>query len=206
MTKLTLHIPGSLETESMAPKLGGGAFKDIVRAKTSQRYRLEATRAADAGTTLSANSDDVVELELDGGIRIWTTLAQLQQDFPGSFKRGASSDIFSVPLALPIGERPDSDPSARGARGLGRWALKALRLIDVDLESSAAAAVARKLESNWSPAPVYIESVAPRPSRLRRRRASPPTSRCWCFCMAPVPTRAAVLPISGLSGRQAHLR
>ncbi len=153
MTKFTLQIPGSLEIDSAAPALGGGKFKDIVHAKSAQRYRIEGTRAADKGSTVDANGEDIVELELEGGVRLWTTVAQMQSDFPGAFKRGASSGAYTVPLALPIGVPAGADASSRGARGIGDWALKALRIVDVDLTGTAAAAIAQKLEAKLEPAP-----------------------------------------------------
>ena len=88
--------------------------------------------------TLEPGKDDILELELDNGFVLWTTRDRLEQDIDraGTVQR---SDDGTVTLY------PSADTGTQ--RGIIRNAIRAVRLLGVDVERGVALAAARKVES-----------------------------------------------------------
>jgi hypothetical protein len=88
----------------------------------------------------SIADDSLVEIELEGGITLWTSFAQLKQDFPTDpASRGAQQaepGTYVFPAALPLGD------AARG--GLSDWAVKAWNLLALKLDADGAAQLAAR--------------------------------------------------------------
>jgi hypothetical protein len=89
----------------------------VVTINQVRTYQIQSARAADAKpVTLEAADDDVVEIELEGGIRLWTSVKRLREEFPAPTARGKKTEEVVLPASLPIGS-----PS----RGLvGSWLFK----------------------------------------------------------------------------------
>lgn len=103
-------------------------------------------RAGAAPVVLDGDADDVVEIELEDGLRLWTTVADAQRDFGGERSRAATDGPTDLPGALTIG------PASRGA--IGGWALKAVRILGLgDVEGTMADFAATHVESRLSPGP-----------------------------------------------------
>ena len=137
---ITLRVPG---TEDMLSGASGLAGQRGYGMKVTQKkaYRIERGRAAEKPAEVEdARADDVIEIELEGGLKLWTTVEQFEKDF-GQKVRGEEG-VLAVPAALPLG-----GPS----RGWGSWALKGLRLFNVDLAGMAASKIAEKLEERITP-------------------------------------------------------
>jgi hypothetical protein len=104
-------------------------------------YRIEGGRAAEKPAEVQdARADDVIEIELEGGLKLWTTVERFEKDF-GRKVRGEEG-VMTVPAELSLG-----GPS----RGWGSWVLKGLRLFNVDLAGMAANKIAEKLEERIKP-------------------------------------------------------
>lgn len=139
-----LRIPGQRESRVAPHELEGKRAGGLLTVKAVDAFRLDPTRAAvGEGVTLKGLADDaLMELELEGGLRLWTTAAQLREDLPPQAERGEGELL--LPTELPFGT-----PS----RGFGRWVLKALRIFHVELAEEAAVAIAARLEDQLQPGP-----------------------------------------------------
>jgi len=102
-------------------------------------YQFQFARAADAKPlTLEASDDDVAVIELEGGIRLWTSVQRLREDFPAPTARGKKSKECVLPPSLQVGN------SSRGL--VGSLLFKTLRVMKVDVPGEAAHVIAEKVE------------------------------------------------------------
>lgn len=104
--------------------------------EAEQSYRVVATRGSPMPSSELAIADDrVVEIELDGGVVLYTSFAQLRKDFPTDAQaraaQGAPADAYIFPRVLPLGGE---------ARGLSDWAVKAWNLLALRFDDEAMAA------------------------------------------------------------------
>ena len=137
---ITLRVPGTEDTLSGASGLAGQRRYGM-KVTQKKAYRIERGRAAEKPAEVQdARADDVIEIELEGGLKLWTTVEQFEKDF-GQKVRGEEG-VLTVPAELSLG-----GPS----RGWGSWALKGLRLFNVDLAGMAANKIAEKLEERITP-------------------------------------------------------
>ena len=107
-------------------------------------FRPAAARDVARQTSDQALADDqLVEIELEGGITLWTSYAQLREDFPSTDQARAAqqvpADTYVFPDSLSLGDE---------TRGLSDWAVKAWRLLSLRIdEERAAQLTARGLAS-----------------------------------------------------------
>lgn len=132
MPQITFRIPGVEAPEAAAP------FGPAGKPQPTSVFVLGGARAEGGQTDHTVNSDTVVEVELENGLRFWVGAERFRDEVlnPGSV-RGAAADVVVVPTALPGGE------DSRGI--VGRLILKTLKFFDVDLPGFAAKTVCR----NW---------------------------------------------------------
>ena len=101
---------------------------------------LPPTRAVAPGEVqqVELSPDDVMELELEGGIHLWMTVAEYRRDFAPQQERGGTGPL-RIGAALP----------ARGGteRGLFKWIVKGLKLIGIDLAEGAAEKLAERVDT-----------------------------------------------------------
>jgi pimeloyl-ACP methyl ester carboxylesterase len=117
----------------------------LVKVRERHAVRVDPARALATPATIEVADDDVLEIELEGGARLWTTLPQLHRDFPGAaVPRGLDSGTLDIPTALPIGSP---------TRGIGTWAIKALKVLGVDVTGTVAGRVAKTVEDRMLEAP-----------------------------------------------------
>ncbi len=159
-----LRIPGQADSNLASSELAGKRADGLFSVTPKAAFRIDGGRAF-SGEMLAlqeaeVDENDLVEIELEGGVRLWTTVDQLRQDLAPQRQRGAvaAADELLLPVALPFGT-----PS----RGLGTWILKALRISKVDLAEDladkSAVALARRLEDQLKPGPgLYSCSFADR--------------------------------------------
>lgn len=134
-------IPGR-RIESPAPAAThGSAFK----LTPSAEFVFDRVRAAGvAPERATIGDDELVVLELENGLRIWTSgkLAREEYGARPAAGRGADGVEFELITTLPI-DSPE--------RGVVSWALKALRIFKVDpvdvAASASAAVIADKIEA-----------------------------------------------------------
>ena len=89
--------------------------------------------------------DDVVEIELEDGLRLWSRVEELQRDFAPP-AREADGDVIELPAYLPIG-----GPS----RGLAGWAIKGLKVLGVGVTGTIAKFVDAHREGTLPPGPLH---------------------------------------------------
>jgi len=114
--------------------------------QVTPRYSVEvqAARAATVPHRLEVADDDIVELELEGGVRLWQRVDTLQADFPGVARRDATADGYVLPGALPLGA---------AHRGVGPWVIKRLKVLGIDLAGDITEFASDKIEGKLQPSP-----------------------------------------------------
>jgi hypothetical protein len=96
-------------------------FLDVEVLRTHEVIGVVRGAALKSADLQGAKDDDIIELQFDGGVVQWTTVAQLKDE--GRVARGADDDVLEVPVQF-----------RRGAaeRGLWDWILRGLRVLRVD--------------------------------------------------------------------------
>jgi CHAT domain/Lecithin:cholesterol acyltransferase len=133
----TLRIPGR-EDAAASHADRAGWRTSVVSVRDVRTFRIDAARRGAASAVADA-TDKLVEIELDDGVRLWTLVERLPEYFPPEATRGAGDGVLDVPPRLDV-ETP--------ARGLhGSVALKALRLLDIDIPGRATRQIAERIDA-----------------------------------------------------------
>jgi triacylglycerol esterase/lipase EstA (alpha/beta hydrolase family) len=114
--------------------------------------------------------DDVVELELQDGLRVWTRVQDLEADFGIVRARDAADPAIQVPTMLRVGGGP--------SRGTGEWAIKALKVFGLDIAGGIADFVRKHVEGRLKPGPGLYRCTSEGPlafARVGRIGAEGPT-------------------------------
>jgi pimeloyl-ACP methyl ester carboxylesterase len=101
---------------------------------------LPASRAVGELEHTPMADDDIVEIEFREGQVIWMSGEDYRRQFAPSGARGAEDNAPYVPDSLVLGRGTEA---SRGAVG---WAIKSLKVLDVDLQGRTAVALAGKFE------------------------------------------------------------
>lgn len=128
------RVRGETETgsQSLLPHLDS-------RVEVRQSVAIEAGLRDGAPTTeIDVGKDDILEVELEDGFVLWTTIDRLEGDVERAGLRQRGDDTF--PLRYPKGRR-DTE------RGIVADAIRAVRILDIDLPGNAAQVAAGKIES-----------------------------------------------------------
>ena len=145
MTNIIIH--GRLDLTPSVSDIAK-SFPGQVTPKYSAQVQV--ARGATDAHRLDIADDDIVELELEGGVRLWQRADTLQADFPGVASRGVGADGYALPSVLPLG-------SAR--RGVGPWVIKGLKVFGIDLAGDITDIVSSKVESALKPGPGLYRCV-----------------------------------------------
>ncbi len=124
----------------------------------TQKHSFIFASARDEGVDITSEQikdDDVMLLEFEDGIRIWTRVDQFEQDFSEAKARDAGSGTLEIPKQLRIG---DSN------RGISDWLLKSLNIFGVDPVSKTAASIAKLVEKQLDQKPGIYQCVSEAPS------------------------------------------
>src|SRR5690606_9355073 len=157
-------IPGQKQSPAAEPAgLQPGRFKSEVSVETTDLIRVGLTRAGEKPAVLEdVADDDLLEIELEGGVKQWILAEQFRKDFlEGAYgTRGAATADASGDLEI--------DPYLRlggSTRGGSRWVLKGVRrlavklakglLDDVDAPGVAASVLCGVLEKKFMPDPGF---------------------------------------------------
>jgi hypothetical protein len=151
---ITLRIPGAREArlesfESASTREG------VMQVEALSAYQVEAARAGAESIVIPNVPDDtVVQVELDGGIRLWTSVGQLRQDLAQAGTRGGAPGEFVLPTSLQFGAL---------SRGLGTLVIKGLRLFHVRADEYLADKLCKFWENRTlTPAPGFYRLVGVR--------------------------------------------
>lgn len=112
---------------------------DTLGVSNLRTYSLAAERGAGEEPVLETLQDgDVVEVELENGLRFWTSPKALRDEVFAELgvKRGAD-EVFEIPAQI---------PGVGAERGLGSLVIKVLRFFTPVIETVAAKELARKVE------------------------------------------------------------
>ena len=156
----TLRIPGVRAENTHSSEFISPGRKPRVKVTQKAAVQIDLARGAgDQGVVLEIDDDDVLELELEGGLRLWTSFHQFQLDFPGEKTATPKSrDAGPAPGTAAAGEsEPQPFPvnlvAGGASRGVGGALLRAVRVLDVDLPEQTALGVAALLEKQLRPGP-----------------------------------------------------
>ncbi|HEU4525314.1 MAG TPA: hypothetical protein VFR62_09835, partial [Gemmatimonadales bacterium] len=139
----TLKVQGVRDPNPEPSELGRGLPEGSLVLKDA--VVTSAARASGAVLQLDdLQPDDVVEIELQDGFRLWSRVEDVRRDFAPRRERALAAETVDVPSTLAIG------PASRGAGG---WAVKALKVLGLDLEGEIADYVSTHFESRLQPGP-----------------------------------------------------
>jgi tetratricopeptide (TPR) repeat protein len=152
----TLKVNG-VRDRNLTSELGRGLPKGKVVVKDAAR--VQTARAGGPQLSLEGlQPDDVVEIELQDGLRIWTRVEDVSRDFARRSQRGRITDeAIQIPSELTIGP---------ASRSLGGWAIKALKVVGVDVEEKITDFVTAHVEGQLQPGPGLYRCVVDDPMRL----------------------------------------
>ncbi len=136
----TLSFYGRLDPAFGNTDIAGALSPGTVRVK--YRVEISVDRSAIAPSTIDVAADDIIELELDGGIRLWTRADDLKSDLTVWTRRSTPGEGLEIPPVLPLGT-----PS----RGIGQWVIKGLKVLGVDLAAELTDLIRDKVESVLKP-------------------------------------------------------
>lgn len=140
----TLRVNGVRDRSPQGSELGRRLPKGMVVVKDAAL--VQTARAGSIPVAFEGlNPDDVVEIELQDGLRIWSRVDTVSRDFSPRSQRGQATDSIQLPSELAIG------PASRSL--LGGWAIKALKVMGLDIEGEIADFVAAHVEGQLMPGP-----------------------------------------------------
>lgn len=129
----TVKIPGTIATLTPSEIVGERLDRKL---KVTERMaiRIERSRAADGkGIAVDLADTDMIEVELEGGVKLWTTWHDFKRDFGVPTVRDVTSKYVNFPTEVQL---------AGPSRGLAGDAITVLRVLDIDLSGMAVAKVA----------------------------------------------------------------
>lgn len=128
--------------------------------KVKAKYEVSITSARDAGeeeTLTDIKDDDVMLLEFEDGIFVWTRVDQFEEDFPESKSRGGDANTLEIPRQLQLGDHN---------RGVSEWLLKSLKIFDIDPVSKTATSIGKMVEKGLDRPPgLYRCTTNPNPGK-----------------------------------------
>ena len=152
----TLKVSGTRERARGSAEIGRGLPPGKVVVKDAAR--VHANRAGAPPLTLEGlQPDDVIEIELQDGLRIWTRVDDAPRNLMPRAGRGQASGGIDIPTELAFG------PASRSGGG---WAVKALKVIGLDIEEEITGFVADHVEGQLQPGPGLYRLSPDDPTRL----------------------------------------
>ncbi len=111
--------------------------------------RVQGARAGAPPVSLTGVApDDVVEIELQDGLRVWSRVADLERDFGVALSRGHNGDgddeTINLPTSLAMGG---------ASRGAGEWVIKGLKVLGINIDQHIAEFIGEHVEGKLSPGP-----------------------------------------------------
>jgi triacylglycerol esterase/lipase EstA (alpha/beta hydrolase family) len=160
MATRTLKVNGVRDRNPEPSDLGRGLPPGAVRIKDAAR--VQSARAGGPRLPIEGlEPDDVVEIELHDGLRIWSRVEDLQNDVGQRSSRSVTRDEIDLPSELAIGP---------ASRAFGGWGIKALKVLGLDLEGEIAGFAAAHVEGRLQPGPGLYQCSEEDPQRLTPAR------------------------------------
>lgn len=161
-----LKVIGGRQEEVTGKKERRAGGKLTVKCRVS--LSIAAGRDAEGQVvTIDVNDNDVVDLELEGGFKLWIRGDNLRKEFGRQAQRGAQSDEWVLNPELMVGSQ---------ARGIGTWILKGLEIWDIDVSGTVAKKMALHVESKLYKGPGLYAVDLGEKFNLRDLPPSPPAA------------------------------
>jgi pimeloyl-ACP methyl ester carboxylesterase/tetratricopeptide (TPR) repeat protein len=130
-----------------APTAGASALQfHEVKATVKASFTPGTARAIGPTQKVTVLANDIIEIEFDGGVRLWMS----GEDYKQQFLKGTSRDIGTAgPVAPPAALQVL--PSGMASRGPIGWVVKALRVFGIDLGEKTAQKIATGVDTKVSP-------------------------------------------------------
>ena len=136
-------LRGSAETSASGLSLPLSTLRD--QAKVVAEFRPGATRGAAPERTVSVGSEDLIEIELDDGQRLWMSGRDYRERYAGVATRDAAGeDLIAVPAQLQV------LPPGMQTRGPVAWVVKSLKVVGLDLSKHSALGIAQLVDNKIS--------------------------------------------------------
>jgi tetratricopeptide (TPR) repeat protein len=154
---VAIIVPGESDPVRQAQSEVGGVPLSSLGAMglgvtVNDAVQVLAERSALASAELKAADDDVVEVTLDGGVRLFIRGDEVADRLGGAATRSlAVPGTIRLSPALPLDERE---------RGLGSWAIAGLRTLGVDLPEMGARRVAEAVDERLAKDPGVFRLTA----------------------------------------------
>ncbi|MEM6662251.1 MAG: CHAT domain-containing protein [Pseudomonadota bacterium] len=113
--------PGELQTSS-TDAVRAGSLRKIIENAPTRTVHVDTHRSGGEPITIDAADNELIQIELENGIKIWTSAGQASEDYGTPARSGEG---LSLPSALPVG---------RTSRGALNFGIKALRFFGIDVE------------------------------------------------------------------------
>lgn len=126
---------------------GGGALQfHEVKATVKATFKPGTARAAGATQKVTVLANDIIEIEFDGGVRLWMS----GEDYKEQFLKGVSRDIRATASIAPPATLQVL-PAGMQSRGPIGWVVKALRVFGIDLGEKTAQKIAHSVDTKATP-------------------------------------------------------
>ncbi|HBP90510.1 MAG TPA: CHAT domain-containing protein [Nitrospirales bacterium] len=136
------------QREALDPKSAIPDFPSNLKDLVTLKYSARVQRARASHPPLQfedLSPDDLIQLELDQGMKLWVRADGLEQDFGLTPSRGSAGDEFELPYVLPIG------PASRGL--VGNWVIKGFKVFGLDPVGATTDLIKDKVEGVLKPGP-----------------------------------------------------
>jgi pimeloyl-ACP methyl ester carboxylesterase len=158
---VTLKVPGVVDRVPEPSELGGGLPDGLVTVKHAAR--VQQSRAGGADVTMDAlQPTDIVEIELQDGLRIWSRVEDLEKDLNRGRARSEQTDTIRLSSELQIGP---------ASRSFGGWAMKGLKVLGLNIDERIAQFAASHVEGKLTPGPGLYRCSEQDPARLEAVRS-----------------------------------
>ncbi|MBX9630568.1 MAG: CHAT domain-containing protein [Burkholderiales bacterium] len=130
--------------EGMTALAAGGSALQFheVKATVKATFKPGTARAIGATQKVTVLANDIIEIEFDGGVRLWMS----GEDYKEQFLKGTSRDVRAAgPIAPPA--TLQVLPSGMQSRGPIGWVVKALRVFGIDLGEKTAQKIAHSVDT-----------------------------------------------------------
>lgn len=153
-----LRLQGINDDHPSPPTLGRGLPAGAVTVKAAVRMQL-ARGGTQEISLRGLHDDDIIEIELQDGLRLWTRVGDAARDFGLPRARGGGDeDTVVVPTRLAIG-----GPN----RGVGEWAIKGLKVLGINLDQKIADLISDHVEGALQPGPGLYRCSDTDPAQLK---------------------------------------
>lgn len=137
MDPIKLAVPAKHNPIQAPEALGGGMT-------VTETASLTVTPMRDGGQmeTLAVQPDDVLQVEFEGGLQLWISVAQFQLDYGHLLVPSRSADGLAFPLSF---------QSSGLDRGFGSWVVRTIKALNVNLGKATAWLAAKAQETIFMP-------------------------------------------------------